>query len=53
MKKDRMRWEKIVAKEMKKHDFLFTRPAMRMVYAENTPVVTMSTGNCSTISISF
>jgi len=42
-----MKWEEIVAREMKKHDFLFTKPAISIVYPENTPVVTMSTGKCS------
>ena len=47
MKTDIMKWEEMVAREMKKHDFLFTKPAIRIVYPENTPVVTISTGNCS------
>jgi len=47
MKMDIMKWEEMVARDMKKHDFLFTKPAIRIVYPENTPVVTMSTGKCS------
>ena len=50
MNRDIMKWEMMVAREMKKHDLLFTKPAIRIVYPENTPVVTISTGNCSTRS---
>jgi len=34
--------------EMKQHDFLFTRPAIKIVKAESKDIATTSTGNCST-----
>jgi hypothetical protein len=37
----------MVAAEIKKHDFLVRQPTTRIVKAENTPMVTRSTGNCS------
>ncbi len=40
-------------KEMKKHDFLFSHPAIKIVNAANMEIATTSTGKCSTINTVF
>jgi hypothetical protein len=48
MKMDKMNWKAMVARDMKKHDFLFIHPARKMVKAESADIAIISTGNCST-----